>query len=106
MHNGEDTFLHLSGVLGTKDNHLHALEVDFDGCSRGHTSGETVRGELAGVVNNKVGLAKLLELLLSGTDEHVVHEERVVGSCADHSDLDAVFGIPLDGNELSSCIKE
>jgi hypothetical protein len=30
VHNREDTLLHLSGVLGTEDNHLHALEVDLD----------------------------------------------------------------------------
>ena len=100
VHNGEDTLLHLSSVLGTEDNHLHPLEVDLDGGIRSHTGGETVCGELASVVNNKIGLAKLLELLLGGTDEHVVHEEGVVGSCADHSDLDAVFGIPLDTNQL------
>jgi hypothetical protein len=99
VHNGEDPLLHLSSVLGTENNHLHTLEVDLDGCVRRHAGRETVRGELAGVVDDKVGLAELLELLLSRADEHVVHEEGVVGSCADHSDLDAVFGIPLDGNE-------
>jgi hypothetical protein len=103
VHNGEDTLLHLSGVLGTEDNHLHALEVDLDGCGRSHTGSETVRRELAGVVNNKVGLAKLLELVLGGTDEHVVHEEGVVGSCADHSDLDAVLGVPLESGIEQSC---
>ena len=95
VHNGEDTLLHLSSVLGTEDHHLHALEVDFDRCGRSHTGSETVRGELAGVVNNKIRLSKHLELLLGGTDEHIVHEERMVGSCADHSDLDAVLGVPL-----------
>ena len=61
---------------------------------------------MAGIVDNKVGLAKLLELLLGGADEHIVHEESVVGSCADHSDLDAVLGIPLENEtELSSHIR-
>ena len=32
VHNGEDPLLHLSSVLGTEDNHLHALEVDLDRC--------------------------------------------------------------------------
>ena len=95
VHDGEDTLFHLSSVLGTEDNHLHALEVDLDGGGRGHTGSETVGRELAGIVNNKVGLAKLLELVLGGTDEHVVHEEGVVGSCANDSDLDAVLGVPL-----------
>ena len=60
----------------------------------------TVREELAGVVTNKVGLAKLLELLLGETDEYITHEGRMVGSRADHSDLDAVLGVPLQRAEL------
>ena len=71
-HDGEDALLHLTGVLCAEDDHLHALEVDLDGRGRGHALGEAVRGELAGVVDDEVGLAEVGQLLLRRADEHVV----------------------------------
>ena len=72
---------------------------------------------MTGVVDDKVGLAKVLELLGAGSDQHVVlqddagistmsggigrggarwthHEQGVVGSRGDDSDLDPVLGVP------------
>ncbi len=94
VHDREDALLHLTGVLGAEDDHLVALEVDLDRGGGGHAGGEAVGGELAGVVDDEVGLAKVLELLLGRADEHVVHEERVVGTAANDADLDAVLGVP------------
>lgn len=94
VHDGEDTLLHLTGVLGTEDDHLHALEVDLDGGGGGHSGGETVGRELASVVDDEVGLSEVGELLGGGTDKHVVHEESVVGARGDDADLDAVLGVP------------
>ena len=94
-HYGEHALLHLAGVLGAEDDHLHALEVDLDRGGGGHSGRETVGGELAGVVDDKVGLAKVGEFFLSRTDEHVVHEQGMVSSCANDTDFDAVFRIPL-----------
>jgi hypothetical protein len=71
-HDGEDALLHLPGVLCTKDNHLHSLKVDLDRRRRTHPLGEAVGRELAGVVNDEIGLAKVLELLFRWADEHVV----------------------------------
>ena len=71
-HNGEDTLLHLTGVLGSEDNHLHPLEVDLNGCGGRHALCETVRWELSGIVDDEVGLAEVLELLFRRADEHVV----------------------------------
>ena len=71
-HNGEDALLHLAGVLSAQDDHLHALEVDLDARRRAHALREAVRRELAGVVDDKVGLAEVLQFLLRRADEHVV----------------------------------
>ena len=71
-HDGEDALLHLARVLGAKNDHLHAIEVDLDGGGRGHALREAVRRELARVVNDEVGLAEVLELLFRRADEHVV----------------------------------
>ena len=94
MHDGEDSLLHFSSVFSTEDNHFHSLEVDLDGGGRGHTGGESVGGELTGVVDDKVGFAEVGELLSGRSDQHVVHEQGVVGSGSDDSDLDSVFWVP------------
>ena len=75
-HNREYTLLHLTGVLRSEDNHLHTLEVDLNGSCRRHALGESVRGELTGVVDDKVRFTKVGELLLGRTDEHVVLQTR------------------------------
>jgi len=112
-HDREDTLLHFTSILSAEDNHLHALEIDFNGGGRAHTLGKTVGRELTSIVDDKVGLAKVFELLLSWANEHVVlrhvrnnmkgdwrtmtyHEKGMVSASTDDSDLDAVFGIPLD----------
>lgn len=111
VHDREDTLLHLTGILGTEDDHLHSLEVDPDGGGGSHTGGESVGRELASIVDDEIGFAEIFEFLRSWSNEHVVldiklevawaagkeithHEEGVVGSGSNDSDLDSVFGIP------------
>lgn len=92
-HDGEDTLLHLTGVLGTEDDHLLLGEVDSDGGGRGHALSVTVGGERASVVDGVVGV-EVLELLTGRADEHVAHEESMVGAGADNTDTDAVLLVP------------
>lgn len=94
VHDGKDTLLHFTGVLGTQDDHFHSLEVDFDRSGRGHTGGESVGRELTGVVDDKVGFTVVFKLFRCRSDQHVVHEQGVVGSGSDDSNLDSVLGIP------------
>jgi hypothetical protein len=91
--NSEDTLLHLSGVLGSENDHLLLGEVDSNGSGRGHSSGESVGGERSSVVDSVVGL-EVDELLRLGADQHVAHEESVVGTGANNTDVDAVTLIP------------
>lgn len=93
-HDSEDTLLHLTSVLGTENEHLHGLEVDVNGGVGGHSRGVSVSGEGTGVVDGKVGLSEVSELLLGGSDQHVSHEQSVVGSGTDDSHLDSVLGVP------------
>lgn len=93
-HDSEDTLLHLTGVLSSQNEHLHGLEVDVDRGVGGHSRGVSVGGEGASVVDGEVGLAKVLELLGGGSDQHVSHEQSVVGSGTDNSHLDSVLGVP------------
>lgn len=111
VHDGEDTLLHLTGILGTEDNHLHSLEVDPNGGGGSHAGGESVGRELTSVVYDEIGLAEIFEFLRSWSNEHIVlgiklengyavlrqltyHEEGVVGSGSNDPDLDPVLGIP------------
>lgn len=89
----EDTLLHLTGVLGTQDDHLLLGKVDSHGGGRGHTLSEAVGGERTGVVDDIVGV-EVLKLLASRADQHVAHEQGVVGASADNANADTVALIP------------
>ena len=90
---GSLTLLHLSSVLGTKDNHLLVGEVNSHGGGGGHTLSEAVGGERAGVVDDIVGV-EVVELLAGRADQHVAHEKSVVGASADNANADTVALIP------------
>lgn len=91
--NGEDTLLHFTGILGTQDNHLLLGEVDCDGGTRGHTLSVSVGWERTSIVDGVIGL-EVNELFPWWADEHVAHEESMVGTSADDSDSDSVLLIP------------
>ena len=90
---GEDTLLHLAGVLGAEDDHLLVGEVDGDRRGRGHADGVAVGREGAGVVDDIVGV-EVLELLAAWADEHVAHEEGMVSAGADDANANAVALVP------------
>ncbi len=94
VHEGEDAFFHFARVFGAEDDHFFFLEADVDGGFGGHAGGEAVGGELSGVVDGEVGLAKVGEFFFRGGDEHDGHEEGVVGAGADDADLDSVLRVP------------
>lgn len=91
--NSEDTLLHLTGVLGTKDNHLLLGEVDSDGGWGSHTLSVSVGWERSGVVDGVIWV-EVLKILAIWADQHVAHEESVVGTGADDADLDLVLLVP------------
>jgi hypothetical protein len=85
--------LHLTSVLSSENDHLLLGEVDGDGCGRGHTSGPAVGRESTSVVDHIVGV-EVLQLLTARPDEHVAHEESMVSTRADNTDVDAVALVP------------
>lgn len=91
--NGEDTLLHLTSVLSTEDDHLLVGEVDGNGGGGGHTLSEAVGRERTSVVDDIVGV-EVVKLLTLGADQHVAHEESVVGTSANNANADAVALIP------------
>lgn len=91
--NGEDTLLHLTSILGTQDDHLLGGEVDGDGGGGGHALGVSVGREGSGIVDGVVGV-EVFELLTRRADEHVPHEQSMVGASADDTDADSVLLVP------------
>ena len=94
VHDGEDSLLHLTGVLGAQDHHFAAAEAQGDTRVSGDSGDRWVGGMAARVVDDIVGRTKVLELFGGGPNQHVVHEERVIGPRADDADFDLVIGIP------------
>lgn len=96
VHDGEDTLLHFTGVLGAEDDHLALLEVEGDG-GRANDPGNMLVGvEFAGVEDIVVGsFGEVFFQFLPGRfHQHVVHEKGVVGPCADHPDFNPLLRIP------------
>lgn len=91
--NSENTLLHLTSVLSTEDNHLLLGKVESDGSTRSHTLREFVGRERTSIVDGVVG-REVLELLTGRADEHVAHEECMVGAGTHDSHADSVPLIP------------
>ena len=79
--------------------------TDGDGGAGGHALGVTVGREGTGVVDGVVGV-EVLKLLTRRADEHVAHEQGMVGTGADHANLDTVLGIPLGKTRTTSALGE
>ena len=96
VHNGEDSLLHLTGVLGAEDDHLAQLEVQRHCGVIDHIGDVLVGSEFTSVEDIVVSTAREIpvELGLCGSNQHVGHEEGVVGAGADDSDLDSFIEVP------------
>ena len=94
VHHGKDAFFHLAGVLRAEDHYLAPLKREIDARLRGHVRGVAIGRETPRVEDHVVRLAELGQLLAGGANQHVVHEEGMVGALADHPHLDPVLGIP------------
>mgnify|MGYP003693863005 CR=1 FL=1 len=51
-------------------------------------------GNAPALIDDELGLAEAREFFARRSDEHRVHEERVIGPRANDADLDAIFRIP------------
>lgn len=89
----EDTLLHFTSILGSEDDHLLLSKVDGDGSGTGHTLSPSVGWERTGIVDDIVGV-EVLELGPRWSDKHVAHEEGMVGTSANNTNIDAVARVP------------
>jgi len=66
----------------------NSLEADIHTGGRRHVTGVTIHWESSSIQNGEIWLAKVQQLLVCRPNEHVVHEQSMVGSCTHHTDLD------------------
>ena len=105
--NGKNALLHLSSIFSTQDDHLLLSEINCNGCGGCHPGCVSVGREGAGIIDGIVGV-EIDELFSRWPDEHVTHEESMVGSGTDDSNVDAVPLIPsskaIDDIDTIPCI--
>jgi hypothetical protein len=89
----EDTLLHLPGILCAENDHLFVSEVDGDTRRARHTRRVSIGGKGASIVNCVVRV-EVLQLFPRRANEHVAHEQGMVGSRRDDSNVDPVTLIP------------
>ena len=92
-HDGEDSLLHLTGVLGSEDDHLLVGKVDSHAGSTCHASGVSVRWERTSVIDDVVGV-EARQFFSLRSDEHVAHEQGMVSTGADDANVNSVFLVP------------
>lgn len=76
VHHTEQAFLHLPGVLRAEDYHFSSTKVDVYARRRRHVMRVAIARELTGIVYGEVWSAKMLQLLVCGSDAPASH--RVV----------------------------
>jgi len=97
VHDTEDTLLHLTSIRGTKNNELLLSEIDGDRGLVTDILDSLVGDELTSVHDGEIGTASsevLLDRLEVTANEHLLHEEGVVGPARDHTRLNAVLLVP------------
>jgi hypothetical protein len=90
----KDPLIHFAGVLGTKDDEFTVFQAKINAGFGTHARREPVSRKGARVEDDEVRFTKVRKLLVSWSDEHGVHEKRVIWPRADDPDLDLVIGIP------------
>ena len=70
------------------------LEAQVDAGPRGHLVRVRIGGKLAGVEDHVVRLAEIGQFGLGRSQQHVVHEQGMIGPSADHADFEAIAAGP------------
>lgn len=90
---GENSLLHLSSVFSTQDDHFFFGKIDGNRSRRAHPSGVSIGRERPCIINGVVRV-EFGKLFPRGTDEHIAHEQSMIGSSANNAHADPVSLIP------------
>lgn len=94
VHDREDTLLHFTGIFSTENDEFATFERKVDARAGGKRRGRRIGFELTSVEDDEVGGAEIGEFLSGRTNQHIVHEQRVIGASANNTNLKTVFRIP------------
>ena len=83
----------LTSIFCAEDDHLLVGKVDSDRGRRRHTGGVPICRESTGIVDDVVRM-EVFELFSCRSDQHVAHEEGMVGASANHTDAYPVALVP------------
>ena len=94
VHDRENTLLHFTGVFGAENDEFTTFKREIDARARGKRRRGRVGLELTGVEDDEIRFAEVGKFFSRRTDEHVVHEQRVISASANDANFNAVLGIP------------
>ena len=94
VHQREQGFLHFTGILGAQDDDLVGIQVQIDARLGRHTRRVAIRRKSSSIYYRAIGFAEIIQFRRRWPDQHVVHEECVVGTPAKHTNFDPVLGVP------------
>jgi hypothetical protein len=83
----------LTGIFRAEDDHLLIGKVDSNGRRRSHTASVPIGGESASIVNDVVRV-EVLQVLSRRADQHITHEEGMVGASTHDTDAYPVTLVP------------
>ena len=94
VHDGEHAFFHFARVFGAEDDHIAVFKGEGDGGGAGHTDNGAVSRFMSGVEDDVIRFAESGQFGIGRTDEHVVHEKRVIRASGNNADFLTVFFVP------------
>src|ERR1700733_858446 len=91
--NCKDALLHLARIFCPKNDHLFIGKVDGYTRRTCHSGGISISGKGPGIIDGVIRV-EVLQLFSCRAYEHIAHEQRVVGSSSNDSNIDPVTLIP------------
>ena len=88
------SLLHLAGIFGTQYHHFPHVKIDSNRSRRCHSSCISIGRECTSIVNREIRLTEIFQFFSSRSNQHILHEQRVIRTSANYSNFDTVFWIP------------
>src|SRR5256885_11168058 len=91
--NCENTLLHLPSVLCAENDHLFVGKVNGNARRASHPACISIGGKGSGIIDGIVRV-EVLQLFPCWANEHIAHEEGMVSSRRNDSNIDSVTLVP------------
>ena len=111
VHDRKNSFLHLTCVLTTQNDHLSLLEVKTDSNVSNYIRDVFVSHKFTGIKNIVISSVREIspQFSCSRSDKHIGHKESMVRTSTHNSDSDSIFRAPssisINYIDLSSSVE-